>query len=226
MKIWNFVTGAFQVNTFVVHLKDKYVFVVDPGGDILTISQFLAAQELEPVAIVCTHGHFDHIFGIQDLRETNGNIPLVAHPEEKCYFGSDALEAHGYDLQMMGLPQLTEALSNIPEPDCWVEEGDTLAKVAGIPCPEEAAQWKILHTPGHSSGSICLYNQQEGALISGDTLFYGGYGHSDLYSGNQQQLYTSLRRIMQLPPDTKLYPGHSEFDVPLKEAIQGPWKKK
>ena len=113
MKIWNFVTGAFQVNTFVVHLKDKYVFVVDPGGDILTISQFLAAQELEPVAIVCTHGHFDHIFGIQDLRETNGNIPLVAHPEEKCYFGSDALEAHGYDVAALELIDPEETPKNI-----------------------------------------------------------------------------------------------------------------
>ena len=82
MKIWNFVTGALQVNTLIVPLKDKYVFVVDPGGDILSISQFLASQELVPVAIVCTHGHFDHIFGIQDLREACGNIPVVAHQEE------------------------------------------------------------------------------------------------------------------------------------------------
>ena len=226
MKIRNFVTGAFQVNTFVVPLKDKHVFIVDPGGDILSISQFLASQELIPVAIVCTHGHFDHIFGIKDLRDIYANLPIVAHVDEQCYFGEDALEAHGYDLQMMGLPQLTEALTGIPSPDCLVEEGDSLAKLSGIPCPEAADQWKIIHTPGHSNGSICLYNQQEGMLFSGDTLFYGGYGHSDLYSGNQQLLFASLRRVMkELPQDTKIYPGHREFGVPLKDAIQGPYKK-
>ena len=226
MEILRIVTGVMAENCYIIYDETKEAVIVDPGETAFKTLEQLKNLELNLKYIVFTHGHFDHIFGIQDLRETCGNIPLVAHQEESCYFGPDALEAHGYDLQMMGLPQLTEALSNIPVPDCWVEEGDTLAKVAGIPCPEEAAQWKVLHTPGHSSGSICFYNQQEGALISGDTLFYGGYGHSDLYSGNQQELYTSLRRIMQLPPDTKLYPGHREFGIPLKEAIQGPWKKK
>lgn len=223
MEILNFMTGGFGVNTLIVPLEDNKVVVVDPGGDIPTISQFMASRELEPVAIVCTHGHFDHIIGMQDLLDACGSLPVAIHPGDSCYLGSDAntcREAHGFDLGMLGLPQLTEAMAHMPSPTCLLEEGDTLAKIPGIPCPEAAGQWRVLHTPGHSQGSICLYHQQEGHLICGDTLFYGGYGRADLFNSNQAKLIASLRRLMQeLPKETLIYPGHGEVRVPLGESL-------
>lgn len=223
MEIMSFMAGGFGVNTLIVPLEDRKVFVVDPGGDIPTISHYLVSQELEPVAIVCTHGHFDHVFAVQDLLDSFGPLPVAIHAGDSCYLGPDpnrCREAHGFDLRMLGLPQLTEALVHLPAPTCLLEEGDTLAKIAGIPCPEAAAQWQVLSTPGHSQGSICLYHQQEGRLICGDTLFYGGYGRTDLYNSDQTKLIASLRRLMrELPKETLIYPGHGEVGVPLGQAL-------
>lgn len=222
MEITNFVAGAFGVNTFIVPLEENKVFIVDPGGDIPTINQFLASKQLEPVAIVLTHGHFDHIFGVQDLLDNFGSLPIAIHSGDSCYLGPDATkcrEAHGFDLRMLGLAQLTDALTHLPAPTCLLEEGDTLAKLK-ISCSNAAAQWKVLHTPGHTQGSVCLYNQQEGQLICGDTLFYGGYGRADLFNSNQTKLIASLRRLMEeLPKETLIYPGHGTVKVPLGESL-------
>lgn len=222
MEITNFVTGAFGVNSFIVPLEENKVFIVDPGGDIPTINQYLASRNLEPVAIVLTHGHFDHIFGVQDLLDNFGSLPIAIHSGDSCYLGPDVnkcREAHGFDLRMLGLPQLTDALTHQPSPTYLLEEGDTLAKM-NLPCQEAAAQWQILHTPGHSQGSICLYNQQQGHLICGDTLFYGGYGRADLFNSNQTKLIASLRRLMdKLPKETLIYPGHGTVKVPLGESL-------
>lgn len=222
MEITNFVAGAFGVNTFVVPLEENKVFIVDPGGDIPLINQYLASHEFEPVAIVLTHGHFDHLFGVQDLLDSFGSLPIAIHSGDSCYLGPDAnkcREAHGFDLRMLGLPQLTDALTRLPAPTCLLDEGDSLAKM-NLPCQESASQWKVLHTPGHSQGSICLYNQQQGQLICGDTLFYGGYGRADLFNSNQTKLIASLRRLMnELPKETLIYPGHGTVKVPLGESL-------
>ena len=214
MTISVFVTGGLQVNTLIVPLNEKQVFVVDPGGDVPLILKYLQDKQYEPVALVCTHGHFDHVFGVNDFLDGyNKKLPVVIHSGDECYISSDreiAMEAHGYDLKRVGLTPLLSAFDDMPGSSHLLAEGETLCDIPELYDIKEALQWQVLYTPGHSKGSICLYNRMEGILISGDTLFYGGYGRTDMYNSEPAKLASSLKRLYALPPETVVYPGHGE----------------
>ena len=225
MTISVFVTGGLQVNTLIVPLNEKQVFVVDPGGDVPLILKYLQDTQYEPVALVCTHGHFDHVFGVNDFLDGyNKKLPVVIHSGDECYISSDreiAMEAHDYDLKRVGLTPLLSAFDDMPGSSHLLAEGETLCDIPELSDIKEALQWQVLYTPGHSKGSICLYNRMEGILISGDTLFYGGYGRTDMYNSEPAKLASSLKRLHTLPPETVVYPGHGEVGFHLSAVWEG-----
>jgi len=164
--------------------------VVDPGDDIAALRRSIPA----PKAILLTHGHFDHMLGAQPLQQDCG-APVYIHAADAEMLSDKRLSA--YDTSVSSLPQ--------PEGIAYTEY------------PEEVFGFRVLHTPGHTPGCVCLYNEEEGVLFSGDTLFRAGYGRYDLPGGDAHRLIASLRMLLELPGDTKVYPGHGEMTTILEE---------
>ena len=225
MNIHRLVTGPFQINTWVIQI-DSYAIVIDPAaseftGDKTKISSFLAQNNLTPLAFILTHGHFDHIAGIGVLKSLWPAVPLICHKNDFAMCGRNAAQIQGETLYNIGMEDFARALSELPDADIQIERECTLADLINPENPEVKnilSEWKILHTPGHTQGSICIYNQNEKVLFSGDTVFYHSYGRTDLEGGNQNQMIKTLTRLYkELPEDCKIFPGHDYYGFTLKE---------
>ena len=191
-KIKSAVLGAVSTNVyFLINEETKEVLLVDPADEAKLIIRYLDGEVLKPAAILLTHGHFDHILAAAPLRE-HYHIDIYCHEEENPLLedplmNSSALfdSRHPYSLS----------------PDHTLKDGDELT-LAGFP-------FRVLHTPGHTAGSCCFYFPEEGILFSGDTLFYGSYGRTDLPTGDDRQMEASVNRLLdELPPKTTVFPGH------------------
>ena len=215
-------TGPLGVNTLVVPLCGSYVFIVDPAccpscGDEEKLLSFIKQASLIPVAVVLTHGHFDHIAGARFVKE-QFNIPLFISREDSVCIGKEGENFQEESLRNIGFSSFLNQVENLPEPDGFLEEGKTLLEVypEDFSCineneelKEKLSNWKVLLTPGHTEGSVCLYNKEEKLLISGDTVFYRSWGRTDLPGGSEAQIQKSLKRLYsEIPADTKVYPGH------------------
>ena len=192
MKIDHLILGAFQTNCYVLRESEtaKNCLVIDTGLEAGRLIELLKQHKLNPVAVVLTHGHADHVAGVAALRES--------FPDIKTYI-------HKLDADM-----LTEAPSNFEllaggvssnQPADLILEEESVVEQAGI-------KLEVLHTPGHTPGGICLYSEDEGIVFTDDALFAEGVGRTDL-GGNMAQLIKSIReKLLTLPGDTAVYPGH------------------
>ena len=206
-------TGFFSVNTLVVPLEEKACFVVDPAacqnsGDKNKITDYLAAKKLDCKAIILTHSHFDHITGIAQLKQAFPNAKVAIHKDEMSELINPPGPMGEAVIRFFGELFLLDEVAVQPPADIALYDGATLDCVVGSGFGAE--NWKVISTPGHTPGSICLYNQKEQALISGDTLFaYGGYGRTDMEGGNEAQIIHSLAMLRErIPEGTHVYPGH------------------
>lgn len=164
--------------------------VVDPGDNIPQILSRLAAHRLTLKQIVVTHGHIDHVGGALRLKRATGAPILLNHNDLPL------LEMMDVQASWLGM-----APPEVAAPDASADEGLTV----GL----EAHPAQVLHTPGHTQGSICLYFQADRLLLAGDTLFAGSIGRTDLPGGDSRQIVKSLRdRLLTLPDETLVIPGH------------------
>jgi len=208
-------TGFFSVNTIVVPLEEKACFVVDPAackysGDQNKIIAYLQEKKLDCKAIILTHSHFDHITGIAQLRQAFPKAKIAIHKDEMSELINPPGPMGEAVIRFFGSLELIDAVADQPPADIALFDGASLDCVTG---PGFGAEnWKVISTPGHTPGSICLYNEKEKALISGDTLFaYGGYGRTDMAGGNQAQIVHSLAMLREkIPSGTHVYTGHDE----------------
>jgi glyoxylase-like metal-dependent hydrolase (beta-lactamase superfamily II) len=182
------VVGPLEENAYVIGDEEtKEAMVVDPGDESDRIVDFIQEKGLQVIKIVCTHTHFDHIGSVGDIRRATGAEILIHEEDMQVYAtAKDQAAFWGYDID------------DIPEPDGFLDEGDEI-EIGSL-------KFKVLHTPGHSPGGICLYG--EGILFSGDTIFKGSVGRTDFPGGNLEELKKSFRRLLDLPEDTKIYSGH------------------
>ena len=191
------VIGPIQTNVY-LFFNDKGSFVVDPADDCPAILAALEAVEVDtPDAIVVTHAHFDHTGAMAQLRQATGATVI----------------ASAIDAPAIENPDPTASRTLPPVQQCPVDrlvnDGEVV-ELCGLP-------WKVLVTPGHTPGSMCLYlaaedNDGEHALlISGDTLFRGACGRTDFEGGSPAQMRESLQRLSQLPDTTVVLPGHMKF---------------
>jgi hydroxyacylglutathione hydrolase len=189
MKVKWIVVGALETNCYLVYSEDtNECIIVDPGADPDKIIQEVRSNHLKPTAIVNTHGHVDHVGANKPIKD-EFDIPLYIHKEDLKLLKS-ALQS-GFGL-MIGAKKS-------PTPDGFIKEGDVLEV--------GKSHLKVLHTPGHSLGSISLLG--DGFILSGDVLFRGGVGRTDLPGGSWEKLQESIKkRIFTLPPDTLVLPGH------------------
>lgn len=197
--------GPLQCNCYIVgDPVTKEAIVIDPGGDAGHLATSLAAKELSVVAIVATHAHFDHIVAAEELRRLTG-APFHMHQADKPlldWFQESGRMFLGLDL---GAP---------PEVDSDAPEGTLLT--AG------SARLEVLHTPGHSPGSISLVG--EGVLFAGDTLFAGSIGRTDLPGGDTQLLLDAVQqKLFPLGDDVIVWPGHGPETTLGAERVSNPF---
>ncbi len=194
--------GPLGENVYLVQ-SDDTAFLVDPGDEAQRILDLLYASGISPQFIVLTHGHLDHSSGLPKLLKLwKGRLPRIAiHSLDAPYLGA-AGEATNRRLfeGLNAMAYFRYAWKALPEPDILLSEGDTIP----------ATNFSVLHTPGHSAGSICLYSPRDSMLISGDTLFRDGIGRTDGVDSDYRALRESLRKLSKLPPETRVYPGHGE----------------
>ena len=192
LKIGRIVMGMCQTNCYFVYPEGKSeVILFDPADRGDYIYHSLKDKGFTVAAILLTHGHFDHIWGLEELKELSG-AKVYAYEEEKEVCENASVNVS----KGAGRPCEITA-------DEYVKDGATIS-VAGMSC-------QLIATPGHTKGSCCYYFEEEGILISGDTLFQESVGRTDLPTGSMSALVRSVKeKLMVLPADVKVYPGHGE----------------
>jgi len=198
MIIQTFPSGPFVTNAYVV-VSNGIAAIIDPApesGDAIT--SFINEKNLKVDKILITHSHWDHIADGAALKK-NYNTTVYAHKED-----TGNLEKPGSD----GLPLMFPFEPLIP--DVLVDDGDTISI--------GESKFIVIHTPGHSPGSICYYCEKEGVLFTGDTLFQGAIGNLELPTSNPPLMWPSLEKIHNLPPQTKVYPGHGPSTTLAQET--------
>ena len=220
MDIDVFQTGPLAANTLIVTVSEGEAFVVDPAGcefsqDEWLVKSRLRSTGISPVAFVLTHGHFDHVSGLPSLRGEFPDVPILVHEMDAGMLGAESASAQLGHLAGCGFEEFLPFVTNLPEPTAFLVGGKTLADVlsgaAGISgaAMEGLSRWRVIWTPGHTPGSVCLWSSDDGVLISGDTLFDGGWGRTDLPGGNDAQIHKSLRRLVgTVPGGSTVYSGH------------------
>jgi len=188
LKIIKLITGELEENCYLVYEEGThFAAVIDPGDDAYSIKAELENRGLVPGLILLTHGHFDHIGAVDEIAETD--TKLYIHTLDACMLSDPKKnESVGF-----GVAPLT-----ISKEYLTVEEDDEIAL--------GTYSFKVLHTPGHSMGSVCY--DIDGNLFTGDTMFENGYGRTDLYGGDFSEMRKSLHRLFPLRNEKKIHPGH------------------
>jgi glyoxylase-like metal-dependent hydrolase (beta-lactamase superfamily II) len=204
MKIETVVVGALGTNCYLAYCeRSRGCAVVDPGAEPALIFQAISRLNLEPAVLLNTHGHVDHVGANQDVKDSFG-IPLHIHRADLPLLRNSMLS---------DIAVLLGAKAS-PEPDAYLEDGQEIS------FGEETL--RVLTTPGHSPGSVSF--QGGDFLLSGDTLFCGGVGRTDLPGGDWTELIASIRnRILTLPGQTRVYPGHGPDSTVDQERDSNPF---
>ncbi len=181
--------GILDANTYILQADDSRQAVVIDPTDADRLARYCAAHRLTPAAILLTHGHFDHICGLADCLQ-RWQIPVYLHPGDGSML-ADPLH-NGLHLFFADAP-FAPIEGAIPL------SHEQILEIADLSI-------RVLATPGHSPGSVCYLI--EGNLFSGDTLFHGGLGRTDLWGGDYNAMFASIRSLRPLPRETAVYPGH------------------
>ena len=191
MRITNLPSGALQANTYLaVDEKTNEGFIVDPGGYNKVLTKEVRDNDVKIKYIILTHGHSDHICGVNEHKAEFPDAKIVAYKDEEAMLENPNLnQSPGF-----GVPYSTKA-------DILVSDGDEL-KVGDVTL-------KFIHTPGHTEGGMCIYVKEAKALFSGDTLFRQSIGRTDFPGGSYKEIMDSIRKkLFLLPDDTNVFPGH------------------
>lgn len=199
------VVGPVQTNCFFFYDRDSgRGIIVDPGDEADKLARYGEEKHLKMEAILLTHGHFDHIMAVEDLRK-RWDVPVYASQEERT-----VLENPQINLSV----QLGKPLSITA--DRYLSDGEEMELMG--------EKMRCILTPGHTSGGMCYYFPKQGVLFSGDTLFQESVGRSDFPTGSMSTLIRSIReKLWPLAPATKVYPGHGMMTSIESEKLYNPF---
>jgi glyoxylase-like metal-dependent hydrolase (beta-lactamase superfamily II) len=198
--------GPFATNCYIVWTEQLDTLIIDPGADAGKISKIIKHCRLKVAGYLVTHGHMDHISALEPLFSQE-NAVIAMHT-------ADIAWAFGENNQMLPyfmVPRRPEKIDR--------------ALKGGEKIDEEGFSYAVIHTPGHSPGGVCFYFAGENILFSGDTLFKGSVGRTDLPRASGDQLRKSLKALSILPPQTKVYPGHGPATTIGEEITSNPFLK-
>ena len=190
LSIQIYVVGPVQTNCyFAINDDTKEVLIIDPGASAKQLAEKVKEQGLKPVAILLTHGHFDHILAAEAIRDRY-QIPIYACQKEEKTLQDPKINLTAYHMDSYTL-----------KADVYLTDLQAV-ELAGFSV-------QMIETPGHTAGSCCYYLKGEGVLFSGDTVFCGSVGRTDFPEGSTAAIVESLHRLLDaLPDDTEVYPGH------------------
>lgn len=210
MKVRTFVCNMLQENCYIVSDDTNECVIIDCGAyypeEKLAISNYIRENKLTPVHLIATHGHLDHNFGNGFILKEYGLKPEVHEKDldKITHLNKQASEFFGMN-------------ANIEESEaCLLLEDKQVIRFGNH-------QLKVIHTPGHSAGSIVLYCEEEQILFTGDTLFRMSIGRTDFEDGSLPAILQSLRSLSQLPGSTKVYPGHGMTTTIGEEMASNPY---
>lgn len=197
--IKTFPCGLLDTNTYVVfEEKSRECMVIDCGVKPEAILDFVTEQKLFVKYVVLTHGHFDHAHYVEEYERIFEGAKIICHENEKAVLFDPEANLSGFIGTSRGY-------------SCnytYVKEGDFLA--LGEKSGEECMNFQVLNTPGHTPGCICLYDEKQKIMFTGDTLFKRSYGRTDFKYGDENEMYKSLSRLYRMDKDITFYPGHYE----------------
>ena len=209
LTIESFVFNSFQVNTYLVRNKDGECLVIDPAfyspEETGFFDRHITKNKLKIIGQANTHCHVDHVLGVQHVMNTY-KCPLRAHSSESSLLNNAPLMGEMFGLNVDPLPGIEQ----------FIEDGEHI----------EIGTYSLraILVPGHSPGSLSFYSPEGGFVITGDALFHGSIGRTDLPGGDYDTLISSIQnRLLTLPPDTIVYPGHGDPTTVREEASDNPF---
>ena len=208
--LYNLVFNPYEVNAYIIAAEDGQCALIDPAccsqEERKALTEFINNKGLSPVWLINTHGHYDHIAGNAFVYKTWSSIKPAAHRDDLF------LMEHAYQRgEMFGFPA-----EKPPTPDVFLKDGDTV-EFGNV-------SLKVIHVPGHSPGSIVLYSPEEKFIVTGDVLFNGSIGRTDLPGGDFDLLITGIQtKLMTMPTDIAVYTGHGPSTTIGKEKNSNPF---
>ena len=208
-RVYQLTYGPFAENTYVIADDDLNAIIIDPGmyhpEENAQFFEFINSHQLKQCRLLLTHAHLDHVFGVNWINKTYGLTPEI-HFDDQIVYESAVVVAKQYGLNMNQLVPSNISLIH-----------NQVFKFGG-------SEFRIIHTPGHSPGSVCFRNDNEGYVISGDVLFQGSIGRTDLPGGDFNVLIRSINEhIINLAEDTIVYSGHGPVTTVGQEKISNPF---
>ncbi len=203
MKYETIIVGPFETNCYLVYSKNLACAVIDPGADPQKIIAEIERKRLRPVVLINTHGHVDHVGANKDIKEKY-EVPFYIHADD------DLMLQYAHKSELATILRASAS----PPPDDFLKDGQVL-NIGPI-------QLEVIHTPGHSPGSVSL--KRDKVLFSGDTLFCGGVGRTDLPGGSWDALERSVKeKIFRLADETLVLPGHGPLTTVAQEKKTNPY---
>lgn len=198
MKIYPFSLGELQANCYLLQ-EGNEALLIDPGDDASFLLEEVQRRNLTLIGILATHGHFDHVMAVGEL-QLGVNVPLYIHKKDEFLITRlESTAEHFLHYRPVVIP---------PKNMRFIQKGQmSLSQFS----------FEVIETPGHTPGSVCYYSKSEQILFTGDTLFMGAVGRTDLSYSNRGDLTNSLHLLATYPEETIIYPGHGEETILANE---------
>ncbi len=195
--------GPYRTNCYILH-DGMHAWIVDPGYDGRRLASVVGQRGLTPVAVLLTHTHWDHVMGLPDLMTRYPQLPILVHPLDAHLLGPEggrlSLQYMRY-LDPAHADSCSALLQRLPPATGFLNDGDIV----------EGCNLRVIHTPGHTAGSICFHLSSDSVLFSGDTLFAGAIGRTDLPGSQPEKMMHSIAdKLLCLEASTKVLPGHGQ----------------
>lgn len=199
--------GPMQTNCYVVSCSETlHAAVIDPSADGRNLAAMLSDEGLELTHILLTHSHFDHVGGLGQLKEEYPQVPVYCHPDAFPMLAQAPMQAAFFGLK----------IPDVPQPDKMLHEGDTI-HIGNVILD-------VFDTPGHAPGHVSFYHEQQNVIFSGDVLFQGSIGRTDLPGGNYELLIKTIReKLLTLPDETHVLSGHGAVTTIGAERLNNPF---